>query len=70
MIPNEPFQGGEDLFTVNAAGYSATSDAFARDPDTEGLWFLSMVGPQTSPQGHLGLLAQAAPRRRLHHQGH
>ena len=48
MIPTEPVQGGEDLFTVNAAGYSATADAFARDPDTEGLWFLSMVGPQTA----------------------
>ena len=48
MIPTEPVQGGEDLFTINAAGYSATADAFARDPDTEGLWFLSMVGPQTA----------------------
>ena len=31
-----------------AGGYSATADAFARDPDTGGLWFLSMVGPQTA----------------------
>ena len=48
MIPNEPVLNGEDLYTVNAGGYSATTDAFARDPDTEGLWFLSMVGPQTA----------------------
>ena len=37
------------LSTPSAAGgYSATADAFARDPDTGGLWFLSMVGPQTA----------------------
>ena len=48
MIPTEPVQSGEDLFTISAGGYSATADAFARDPDTGGLWFLSMVGPQTA----------------------
>ncbi|MDE2778161.1 MAG: hypothetical protein OXI91_00590 [Chloroflexota bacterium] len=56
MIPNEPAVNGEDpassaeqaLFTISAGGYSATADAFARDPDTGGLWFLSMVGPQTA----------------------
>ncbi len=37
----------EDLYTINAGGFSATVDAFARD-DTEGLWFLSMVGSQTA----------------------
>ena len=39
---------GQTLYTINAGGYSATADAFARDPQTEGLWFLSMVGPQTA----------------------
>ena len=48
MIPTEPVLNGEDLFTISAGGYSATADAFARDPDTGGLWFLSMVGPQTA----------------------
>ena len=43
-----PSVNGEDLFTISAGGYSATADAFARDPDTGGLWFLSMVGPQTA----------------------
>ena len=38
----------EDLYTVSAAGFSATADAFARDPETRELWFLSMVGPQTA----------------------
>ncbi len=38
----------QDLYTVSAAGFSATSDAFARDPDSQELWFLSMVGPQTA----------------------
>ena len=38
----------EDLYTVSAGGFSATADAFARDPDSQELWFLSMVGPQTA----------------------
>ena len=38
----------EDLHTVSAGGYSATADAFARDPDSGDLWFLSMVGSQTA----------------------
>ena len=38
----------EELYTVSAAGFSATADAFARNPDTRELWFLSMVGPQTA----------------------
>ena len=38
----------EDLFTISAGGFSATADAFARDPDSQGLWFLSMVGSQTA----------------------
>ena len=38
----------DDLFTVSAGGFSATADAFARDPESGGLWFLSMVGSQTA----------------------
>ena len=37
-----------DLYTVSAGGFSATADAFARDPDSSELWFLSMVGSQTA----------------------
>lgn len=37
-----------ELFTITAGGFSATADAFARDPETDGLWFLSMVGAQTA----------------------
>ena len=37
-----------DLYTVSAGGFSATADAYARDPESDGLWFLSMVGPQTA----------------------
>ena len=39
---------GQGLYTITAGGFSATADAFARDTDTEGLWFLSMVGSQTA----------------------
>ena len=38
----------DDLYTISAGGFSATADAFARDPETGGLWFLSMVGSQTA----------------------
>ena len=48
MTPTEPVQSGEGLYTISAGGYSATTDAFVRDPDTDGLWFLSMVGLQTA----------------------
>ena len=48
MIPTNPAEVADNLYTINAGGYSATADAFARDPETNGLWFLSMVGPQTA----------------------
>ena len=38
----------EDLYTISAGGFSAAADAFARDPETDALWFLSMVGSQTA----------------------
>ena len=57
----------EALYTINAAGFSATADAFARDPHSQGLWFLSMV--PDGAQGDLGLPAQATARRRPPHPG-
>ena len=38
----------QELYTISAGGFSATADAFARDPETHGLWFLSMVGAQAA----------------------
>ena len=38
----------EELYTISAGGFSATADAFAHDPDGDGLWFVSMVGSQTA----------------------
>ena len=61
MIPTAPIQSGEDLFTISAGGYSATADAFARDPDTGGLWFLSMVGPQTAVKAIWASLLKQPP---------
>ena len=37
-----------ELYTISAGGFSATADAFARDEESETLWFLSMVGSQTA----------------------
>ena len=38
----------EDLYTITPGGFSATADAFARANNTDGLWFVSMVGSQTA----------------------
>ena len=47
--PEDPASGaGQALYTITAGGFSATADAFARDEQTEGLWFVSMVGSQTA----------------------
>ena len=59
----------EELYTINAGGFSATADAFARDPDSYGLWFLSMVGSQTAVKAIWAAPAQAAAGPRPHHQG-
>ena len=42
------FDTGEVLYTISAGGFSATVDTFARDDDTDGLWFVSMVGSQAA----------------------
>ena len=53
--------GPEDLWTVSAAGFSATVDAFARDPESHGLWFLSMVGSQTALKAIWAALLKQPP---------
>ena len=50
-----------DLYTISANGFSATADAFARDPDTEGLWFLSMVGAQSALKAIWAALLKRPP---------
>ena len=55
--PLEP----NDLYTISAGGFSATADAFARDPDDEGLWFLSMVGAQTALKAVWAALLKQPP---------
>ena len=61
MISTDLALDAEGLFTINAGGYSATADAFARDPDTGGLWFLSMVGPQTALKAIWATLLKQPP---------
>ena len=48
ILADPELDTGQDLYTITAGGFSATADAFARDPDSDGLWFLSMVGSQTA----------------------
>ena len=50
-----------ELYTVSAGGFSATADAFARDPDSEGLWFLSMVGSQSAVKAIWAALLKQPP---------
>ena len=51
----------EELYTINAGGFSATADAFARDPDSCGLWFLSMLGSQTAVKAIWAALLKQPP---------
>ena len=51
----------DDLYTISAGGFSATADAFARDPDSGGLWFLSMVGSQTALKAIWAALLKRPP---------
>ena len=54
----------QDLYTISANGFSATADAFARDPDSEGrLVPLDGRRPER-PQGNLGRPPQAPARDR------
>ena len=69
MIPTDPAVVADSLFTINAGGYSATADAFARDPQTQGLWFLSMVGPQTALKAIWASLLKQPPDHRPPDQG-
>ena len=47
-MQNPPQTLEPELYTISAGGFSATADAFARDPESNGLWFVSMVGAQTA----------------------
>ena len=49
------------LYTITAGGFTATADAFARDPATEGLWFLSLVGAQTALKAIWAALLKQPP---------
>ena len=51
----------DQLYTVSAGGFSATADAFARDPDDRELWFLSMVGSQTAVKAIWASLLKQPP---------
>ena len=51
----------DDLYTISAGGFSATADAFARDPDSGGLWFLSMVGAQSALKAIWAALLKRPP---------
>ncbi len=59
--PTTPPEGGHDLYTISAGGFSATVDAFARDPESEGLWFLSMLGSQTAVKAIWAALLKQPP---------
>ena len=59
--PTTPPEGGNDLYTISAGGFSVTVDAFARDEQTEGLWFLSMLGSQTAVKAIWAALLKQPP---------
>ena len=49
------------LYTITAGGFSATCDAFASDPVQNQLWFVSMVGAQTSLKAIWAALLNSPP---------
>ena len=49
------------LYTITAGGFSATCDAFASDPEQNRLWFVSMVGAQTSLKAIWAALLNSPP---------
>ena len=49
------------LYTVSAGGFSAIADAFAFHADHRTLWFLSIIGPQTSVKAIAGTLLKSPP---------
>ncbi len=59
--PTMPPDGGDQLYTISAGGFSATVDAFARDERTEALWFLSMLGSQTAVKAIWAALLKQPP---------
>ncbi len=59
--PTMPPDVGDQLYTISAGGFSATVDAFARDEQTEGLWFLSMLGSQTAVKAIWAALLKQPP---------
>ncbi len=67
--PTTPPEGGDQLYTISAGGFSATVDAFARDPQTDGLWFLSMLGSQTAVKAIWAALLKQPPEAAFLIQG-
>ena len=62
--PNTSSDGDEpvtQLYTITAGGFSATCDAFASDPEQNQLWFVSMVGAQTSLKAIWAALLNSPP---------
>ena len=62
--PTTPPSGddtGTKLYTITAGGFSATCDAFASDPEQNHLWFVSMVGAQTSLKAIWAALLNSPP---------
>ena len=60
--PTPPTTGPDPaaLYTITAGGFTATA-AFARDPATAGLWFLSLVGAQTALKAIWAALLKQPP---------
>ena len=59
--PHQPPPTPPRCTPITAGGFTATADAFARDPATEGLWFLSMVGAQTALKAIWAALLKQPP---------
>ena len=60
-VPASSAGQATQLYTITAGGFSATCDAFASDLEQNHLWFLSMVGAQTSLKAIWAALLNSPP---------
>ena len=59
----------ENLRTISAGGFSAVCDAYAVNPLNEGIYFISMIGPQTSVKAIWSKLLNSPPSPAFISQG-
>ena len=61
-MTSQPQINPDDLTLVDAGGFNAVADAYARDEDNDTLWFISMLGNQTALKSIAAQLFNQPPK--------